>query len=501
VATTTLTGTTGNNLLNAPGSVSTLVQGLQGNDTITLALVTDEAQAGQGNDSVAFTTSGVAANTISAGDGQDTVWLRGGGQWAGIANLDSGNDSIAIGSAGQLGIINGGQIYGGAGNDTIRLLNVATNATIGGGENSDVLSFSAGAFTNVAVNGGQQADSIFLANAASTFVTVQGGKGFDTITASSGVLGDYTQSSQLAGGQGNDSITLGNALFTSVAGGTGNDTIRGLGNFGSGVIFADSLGTTTGEDGDGADLIAFTAAAITGGAASIYAGGGADTISLSAGNVATGSNLISGGDGSDSIRVGQTTVAFGSIFGGAGNDTIRIAGTASTQISAGQTVISTIYGGAGTDLIIFSATASSLTQQAISAGGTAYNAILSDVSGDTLRLLTGTNFGTANGVSANWSFAGAPVVFVASSTIFTGKSTAFSAGGSAQGSIGVFSDGTDSIIGIYGGGAGSAFNFFRINGIDLTITTVVGQNVALAASNFRFTVAANTGGGMNITFS
>ena len=48
VAATTLTGTTGNNVLNAPGSVSTLVQGLAGADTINSRLVNDEAQAGAG---------------------------------------------------------------------------------------------------------------------------------------------------------------------------------------------------------------------------------------------------------------------------------------------------------------------------------------------------------------------------------------------------------------------------------------------------------------------
>ena len=58
MATTTLTGTTGNDILNAPGSVTTNVAGLAGNDTITLALSGDEAQAGAGNDSIYLNASG-----------------------------------------------------------------------------------------------------------------------------------------------------------------------------------------------------------------------------------------------------------------------------------------------------------------------------------------------------------------------------------------------------------------------------------------------------------
>ena len=55
MATTTLAGNSGNNLLNASGLESTLVQGFQGNDTIALARVDDEAQAGEGNDTIGLT--------------------------------------------------------------------------------------------------------------------------------------------------------------------------------------------------------------------------------------------------------------------------------------------------------------------------------------------------------------------------------------------------------------------------------------------------------------
>ena len=50
MATTTLTGTTGNDILNAPGSVTAEVVGLQGADTITLTVKDDAALGGAGAD-------------------------------------------------------------------------------------------------------------------------------------------------------------------------------------------------------------------------------------------------------------------------------------------------------------------------------------------------------------------------------------------------------------------------------------------------------------------
>ena len=93
MATTTLTGTTGNDILNAPGSVTTLVAGYQGNDTITLVLSGDEAQAGAGNDSIAVNVSGTAAITVAAGAGNDSVTLSTAQVTnSGIIGLNEGDD-------------------------------------------------------------------------------------------------------------------------------------------------------------------------------------------------------------------------------------------------------------------------------------------------------------------------------------------------------------------------------------------------------------------------
>ena len=78
MATTTLTGSTSNEILSAPGSVSTLVEGLAGNDTITLVLAADEASGGAGDDSITLAgAAGISAtNTISGGEGSDSVFVN-----------------------------------------------------------------------------------------------------------------------------------------------------------------------------------------------------------------------------------------------------------------------------------------------------------------------------------------------------------------------------------------------------------------------------------------
>lgn len=89
MATTTITGTTGNDPLNAPdGNVSTLVQGLQGADTITLARADDEAQGAQGNDSITINRGGTTSNTIYGGQGNDTVFIQSATVFGGYVDLE-----------------------------------------------------------------------------------------------------------------------------------------------------------------------------------------------------------------------------------------------------------------------------------------------------------------------------------------------------------------------------------------------------------------------------
>jgi len=498
VATTTLTGTTGNNLLNAPGSVSTLVQGLAGNDTINLFLRNDEAAGGEGDDAIVAGIQGVLINTINAGDGDDVVLIRSAGQFNGLINLGAGADSLAL-SGVAVALINGGQVYGGSGSDTIRIQNSLVNTTIGAGADADLISFSGGAqtITSSLINGGQGVDTIRAVGiAASTFVSINGGQGNDILNFS----GQATQftTSQLGGGQGNDSIVLGLGEITTVAGGGGADTISFTQNYilASATIYGDAIGVTTAGTGtggaaDGADLI--TGTGITVGArTSIYGGGGNDTIAF---NLRT-AGLIDGGAGDDSIFLGSGARAaeaygIGSILGGAGNDTISVALTGYSNAAQG-----TISGGAGTDLINFRMAASSAAGSAVT-NSSAVAAVISGVSGDTLRVLTQIAYsaGTTN-TAANWVGL-APSMIIVSAATLLGSAL----GNTTAGSIGVFSNGVDSIIGIkLGVQTESGAAQILVKGVDLTISTGFGV-VQATSTTFRFSVAANTGGGINITFA
>ena len=496
MATTTLTGTTGNDILNAPGSVSTLVQGLQGNDTITLSLSTDEGAAGAGNDVIRIANRAVLVNTIQGGDGNDTVLFNSAAQFGGYIDLGAGSDSIAFSATAPL--INGGQIYGGEGSDTIRLANSFVNATIGAGSGNDLVAITAAGatVTSSLINGGKEKDTISFGPGGGSFATVAGGQGADQIAFTAG---NFTNT-LVGGGQGVDSIQLGAGEVATVAGGGLSDTITFTsGAYSAGLIFGDANGVTTegtGTEGaaDGADFINGTQTDFN--TVSVYGAGGNDTIAFRT----RSAGMVDGGNGADSIFVGLATAGsnygLGTISGGAGLDTINVG---VTSVFAAYTANGTISGGEGVDLISVRLAAATA---GVSVNSTAaIVAVISDVSKDTVRTLSGLNFTAGGGnTAANW--VGLAPTMVATTGVGTFIGTG--AGGLAPftaGSIGVFSDGTDSIIAIKQGDAtSSAVSMILVKGVDLTITTATGS-VTATATTFRFSVAANTGGGMNITFS
>ena len=185
MATTTLTGTTGSDILNAPGSVTSLVAGYQGNDTITLIKSDDAAQAGAGDDSISVNVSGAVNNTIAGGSGADTLYFG--------ANVTSVGGSINLGAGDivlkLLLVCVNLSVGGNAGSDTITFNAGALNTTVGGGANNDSIAFTAGTLTNVAVVGGGGADTLTMgALNAVTLSTVQSGDGHDRINAT-GLIG------------------------------------------------------------------------------------------------------------------------------------------------------------------------------------------------------------------------------------------------------------------------------------------------------------------------
>jgi len=536
VATTTLTGTTGNDILNAPGSVTTLVAGLQGNDTITLARSGDEAYGQAGNDTIRLSITGATTNTVNGGAGRDTLSLGSAvGNFGGVVSLDDGADFFA--NTGSIAFV-AASFDAGAGHDTISLeAGNVTNSTIAGGNGFDSIAITgAGTYANAAIFGGNGADTVNIsAAAAMTFTSIQSGDGHDRILATA--LAGST-SIAIAAGAGLDSIYLGTTTVGSVAGGSGNDTIRFTGAVGgASTIFGDSLSVSEATT-DGSDVISLSAAAMAS-AVSVYGGGGNDTIGLGALNSSTlisggGGNdvigntalaittgaTISGGDGNDSINV--VTLASGSeITGGSGNDTIALGfsgvamygsvsgGAGADLISSravnaslsGALLVGTIDGGDGSDTIAFGSallfSAAGGTELAAAAYTTQTAAITNVVygSGDVITF-TGSFISAANWLTNTAIVVGTSANGIGAAGAFTG------AGNTAVGSVGVFSYGNDFVFGFYDGDAASLVQYLNvINGKSALLknTTAAGLTT-LNSTNFGFTLTSYQNG-IQITFS
>ena len=543
MATTTLTGTTGNDILNAPGSVTSNVAGGLGNDTITLVLRDDVAEGGAGADSITLSDAS-AANTVSGGTGNDSLYLATAVlNIGGSLGLNEGDDFLNFTGAQVLA----GSIGGNAGNDSITLQGGILNSTVGGGSGADTIAITAGNTTNSQIIGGSGADTLNLATTLS-LVTVQAADGHDKISMTANAAD--AANAIIAAGRGLDSITLNNTLVGTVAGGGQTDTINFVTAVGGGTIFGDGISVTDAGAGDyitlsaatavtngatiigaggadtirlvagvdaasalkitgdaGADLIGVTGASLSGaGTGQIIDGGaGNDTIKLQA-YVAAANNLtVLGGEGSDSIWLGNNTTANAnfSVVGGAGHDTISTNYTSASGIGEGQ--MYTIVGGAGNDQVILNYTTLGATGVTAGAAGLAGSAggflanlafSASQISGDSVVV----NFTGITAGAVNWN-AGVPQLFVLTATP---DSTGISVGGTAagqftaNGSVFVYDAGDDLVIGWKQ--ASSEFLAIRVqDGDELLKTTETGAQ-AMTASNFGFTLSS-TGGNMTITFS
>ena len=537
MATTTLTGTTGNDILNAPGSVTTLVAGFQGDDTITLSLTQDEVDAGAGNDSITLGT-GAIANTVSGGEGNDTIYaLTGATTLGGSINLNDGDDVFLNTNNVQLV---GASFGGNQGSDTLTFgTGGLTNTTIGGGAGADSIAVTAGTIVNSMVIGGGGADTILL-DGTYNLATVQSSDGHDRINAT-GLSGSNTL--VIASGKGYDSISLGTATIVgTVAGGSGNDTIvfgnGAAGGFGGGVVFGDGVGVTTGNSASGADRIGSTNIEITG-AASIYGGGGSDTILF---NSFSANGVLSGGDGADVI--GNSALDLGAntailIDGGAGNDTINLFSSNSTAQSifggAGADSITyfgtgdaSVNGGAGNDTINYSIPGAISTAAAGLAtinGGDGADRILlgSWTAGTYLATAVAGTISSLTGAAANIVVGTGDTVFFASTAVYTlsnwfannqiavlsAASSALTAFTSRSGSVAVFVSGDDLVIGITASGNNAADvtiytqEINVVGGASLVNTTLggaaAGGNLVINSSNFGFTIT-NDGSGMTFSF-
>ncbi|WP_037293814.1 calcium-binding protein, partial [Ruminococcus flavefaciens] len=332
------------------GESRQVIEGTEGDDTITAGDGFNIIRGGEGNDTI---TGGDNLNFIYGGDGDDTIT---GGNGVNIIRGEEGNDTITDGTGSSY--LDGGEgddiIHAGDGNDVIiggtgadELYGEDGNDVIAGNDGNDEIYGGNGDDTvyadegNDTVHGGDGNDSLFGGDGNDTLYgdegddyleagdgedTLYGGAGNDVFVGGDGINNMYGDEgddvfhggngiNNMYGGDGDDNFT-GGELADYIEGGAGNDTVNGgngdnrmLGNEGDDHIYGGNDDDYI-EGGDGDD--------------ELYGGNGINTIYGGAGNdiIYDGDNdsFLYGGDGDDEIRAGGGSDV---LDGGAGNDYLQ----------------------------------------------------------------------------------------------------------------------------------------------------------------------------------
>ncbi|MGW4213844.1 calcium-binding protein [Lentzea sp. NPDC004789] len=334
-------GTPGNDVI-AAGAGNDVVLGLDGNDTVCLGPGDDLFDGGAGDDTMVADATPDGADTYVGNGGLDavtyaarttpvTVTLDGTandgapGEGDNIAadiggiTGGSGNDVIDA-SAGRVQTF----VFGGPGNDTL-----ATNFNAGGGAGDDTLRLVNSGSGSLFGNDGN--DTLFGGPVRDNLI---GGNGNDKVFAGGGddELFGGPGDDLLAGEAGNDDL-FGEAGNDELIGGLGNDTVDG----GDGNDVSDSLVSLDGSDfffgGNGVDTANYSPRQ--------FGGGRTFTISLDAvaddgepgegdnnwtdvenANGAVGPNVITGNSGANVLRGGQSNDVIRAVDGISGNDTV-----------------------------------------------------------------------------------------------------------------------------------------------------------------------------------
>ncbi len=337
-----ITGNGSNDTLTAGEGVDRLIERADVNFTLTTTSLT-----GFGNDTIsgfeqAQLTGGTSANTMNASTFNGTVLLDGGDGNDTLTGTAQNDELIGgIGADVLVGLSGNDVLRGDAGLDTLqgddgndRLDGGADADTITGGNGDDL---AIGGLGNDTINGNSGNDTLYgdlestLSSASDGSDSIDGGLGNDTIFGGGGV-------DTLLGGDGVDTIRGGDGGDT-LRGGLSNDTL--LGENGDDQLFGDEQevlvektlvvgGADTLDGGAGNDSLFGLA-----GADILRGGSGTDTLDGGAGNDDLQGDAdvdtLRGGSGDDILRGG---LGDDLLFGGSGND--RLFGDAGIDQLSGE---------------------------------------------------------------------------------------------------------------------------------------------------------------------
>ncbi len=344
----TLSGAGGADRLTASATKGSVLNGVDGNDTLI---------GGGGNDTI---SGGLGDDSLNGGSGTSDQLRE-----VGDANLTLSNILLT-----------------GLGTDTLASFE---SANLTGGAGGNIL--NASAFTGLAVtlSGGGGADT--LIGSATKSNVLNGDAGNDTLTGGSLADtingGDGTDS--LIGGAGNDKLYGQDGDNDALCGGTGSDLLDGGTGTGDKVVESYNVSfklTNTLLTGNGTDTLAGTeaasltggisansidASAFTAGPVTLIGGDGNDTLIGGSGNDSlqgdVGSDVLKGRDGNDLLNGANDTLTTGTdndtLNGGNGDDTLNggigndaLSGYAGNDVLNGGAGADTLYGGDGNDALL-----------------------------------------------------------------------------------------------------------------------------------------------------
>ena len=293
-------------------------------------------------------TQEIRSYTVESAGGQDTVTLVGSPVLS-LIELGTGNDLFAVNTVG--GSVNTTSVFGGDGNDTLRVLTGAstTSSLLQGDDGSDLVELR-GIFNLVTVNGGAGNDVVRYLDPGSentsrlTRSTVALASGADLF--SDGGFNLDVNATTVTGGAGRDTVILNRSFSGSDA-----DGLWVLGGGGADKIYGTNQDSSSGENsvfaGAGADFVQTFR-----GNDSLVGGGGSDTLLVTSGNnvieAGNGNDAVFGGFGDDTIDAGEGR---DTVLGGIGNDSIFGGGSEFQDLLSGGAGNDTIDGDSGSDLI------------------------------------------------------------------------------------------------------------------------------------------------------